>query len=187
MFFNLSFQVSSSITVWSYPIFHVTIFFGKIIASWRPEIALELDWVWVCATAYPEANEESGPHLCQWTNDLSRRRTTGRVCPCPDRPWFCGQPTRTSQRTSSSELHKSGSAEDNRWRACYQDLIGLHRVVTEGNEAGGGGEKRTESWGDRDFVSPQRKVAWMGLLNNALGQWEKLFFKKNWECKQLCM
>lgn len=101
----------------------------------------------MCATAYPEANEESGPRLCQWTNDLCKKRTTGSVCPCPDRPWFCGHPTWTSQWTSSSELHKSGSAEDNRWRACYQDLIGFHRVVTEGNEAGGGMRRELRAGG----------------------------------------
>lgn len=52
-----------------------------------------------------------------------------------------------SQWTSSSELHKSGSAEDNRWRACYQDLIGFHRVVTEGNEAGGGMRRELRAGG----------------------------------------
>lgn len=41
-----------------------------------------------------------------------------------------------------------------------------------------GGDKRTESWEKRDFVSPQRKVERMGLLNNALGQWKELFFFK---------
>lgn len=37
--------------------------------------------------------------------------------------------------------------------------------------------KRAESVGEEaSFVSPQRKVEWMGLRNNALGQWEELFF-----------
>lgn len=105
---------------------------------------------------------------------------TGSVCPCPDRPWFCGQPTQTSQRTSLSELHKSGSAEDNRWKACCQDLIGLHGVGTEGNKEGGGVTKELRA-GRKEtlFVSPQRKVEWMGLLNNALGQWKELFLKKS--------
>lgn len=37
--------------------------------------------------------------------------------------------------------------------------------------------KRAESVGEETLlVSPQRKVEWMGLRNNALGQREELFF-----------
>lgn len=81
---------------------------------------------------------------------------TGSVCPCPDKPRFCGQPTRTSQWTSLGELHESGSAEDNRWRACCQDLTGPHGAGTEGNKEGAGVTKELRAGGKETLsVSPQ--------------------------------
>lgn len=112
----------------------------------------------MCATAYPEANEESGPRLCHWTNDQSGRRTHRKHLSM-SRQTTVLWPAHTDKPVELSELHKSGSAEDNRWRACCQDLIGLHGVGTEGNKEGGGVTKELRA-GRKEtlFVSPQRKV-----------------------------
>lgn len=111
---------------------------------------------------------------------------TGSICPCPDRPRFCGKPRGTSQWTSLSELCKSGSAEDNRWRACCQDLIGLHRVGTEGNKGQGGMKKELRA-GEKRLCQSTEKSGMDGTDQQCTWPVGRIIFKKNPECEQLCM